>query len=238
MILRNPADGEYVDAPKKADVEIKVWDVEQTRLFLAEAKRSSKHYALYLFCLCTAARQGEALALTWDDLDLMLGSVAIKRKVYRLNGELLVGKPKSRHGVREVPLPPMLVEELRRLKDNQRERQALLGDRYEGHNLVFDGWDGKYLHVRNLINRDFLKVIQRARVPRIRFHDLRHSAASYLIALGVDVNTVSKILGHHSAHFTLARYVHDVSGTKASAITKLEAHLLEPVSDNNSHPTD
>jgi integrase len=76
-------------------------------------------------------------------------------------------------------------------------------------------------------------VIERANVPRIRFHDLRHSAASYLIALGVDVNTVSKILGHHSAHFTLQRYVHDVSGTKTSAITKLEAHLLEAISDQS-----
>lgn len=97
-----------------------------------------------------------------------------------------------------------MVEELRKLKAGQVQEKHERGDLYEDHNLVFAQAHGKYLHTHNVIARDFNKVIERAKVPRIRFHDLRHCTDSFLVALGVDVNTVSKILGHHSASFTLS----------------------------------
>jgi len=79
-----------------------------------------------------------------------------------------------------------------------------------------------------LIIRDFLKVIERANLRRIRYHDLRHATASYLVALGVDAHTVSKICGHYSSAFTLATYVHDVStdALKRDAVQRLGARLF------------
>jgi integrase len=212
-----------------------VWDPEAARLFLGDARRTSPHYALYLFSLCTAARPGEALALRWEDVNLPLGTVDIKRKVYRftekerqacgLEGRLLVNGPKTKNGIRTIPLVGILVEELRRLREEQRRRQELLDERYQDNGLVFCGVSGKFLHF-DVIRRDFNEIVTRLKLPPIRYYDLRHSAASFLVALGVDVQTVSKIMGHSSAAFTLKQYVHDVSGTKAEAMKRLEASLF------------
>jgi len=238
LLMRNPVSSEFIDAPRKGTFTPTIWDAEQVRLFLAAAKRSSPHYALYLLASTSGIREGEALGLPWSDVDLTLGEIHIRRKLYRLKThdrptQILVGAPKSKNGIRTVPLFPAVVEELRRLQAAQREHRARLGERYDplGLDLVFCQPDGCPLHVRNLMVRDFLPLITDAKLPRIRFHDLRHAVASHLIALGVDPHTVARICGHHSATFTLQTYVHDAGRTtadalKRDALARLEARLF------------
>jgi len=145
LISRNPAD--LVNVPRRGDIEAQTWDAEQCRLFLGAAKHRSRFYPLYLFSLMTAARPGEVLALTWENVDLTYGEARIAKKMYRLAekerqavglaDKLLIDAPKTKSGIRTIPLPGVLVEELRRLKQEQDATKAVMGDQYHDHGLVF-----------------------------------------------------------------------------------------------------
>ncbi len=242
-VARNVFD--IADAPKKADTipNNAPWDFEQAKLFLAEARRTSKWHGMYLFTICTASRESEVIALQRSDLDLLLGEVHIRRKMYRLYGKdretkIIEGTPKSKHGIRTIPLIPQLVDELRKHLATRDALREQFGNTYsqDGNGqLVFCQPNGKYLHIRHIIEHDFRMVCERAKVPLIRFHDLKHCTASFLRALGVDSYTVSVICGHHSAAFTDEHYVHTVNGTLRDAMKRLEGALsLTPPSASAS----
>jgi integrase len=234
LLVRNPCDRDRLDLPKRRQVELRVLDEEQVRLFLGEAKKSSPHYPLYLAAVTTGMRIGELLGLRWRDVDLALGSASVQQTFYRLSGSkktgdgprLLFGTPKTEKGRRTVALPWVLVAELRRVKDAQEERRRLMGPEYQNRDLVFAQLDGKPLHAKNLTARDFRKVLERAGLPRIRFHDLRHSHATLLLAQGVSAKIVQERLGHASPAFTLAVYGHVLPGMQERATRNLEARLF------------
>jgi integrase len=228
QLARNPM--EFVDLPRRSRVEMKVWDEEQVGLFIGEARKSSRYYPLYLTAILTGARQGELLGLRWDDLNFLLGSATIQRTFYRLGKQQLVREPKTRHSRRTIPLPPVLLEELRRLREAQEKAKTRLGGKYQGQGLVFSQPNGKPLHSRNITQRDFRKVIERAKVPHIRFHDLRHCHATHLLQAGVNAKVVQERLGHHAASFTLSTYGHALPGMQEEA-TRLVAERLLGNSD-------
>ncbi len=119
---------------------------------------------------------------------------------------------------------PRLLSELRRHLETQDRLRATFGNTYstDGNGqLVFCQPNGKYLHIKDIVARDFHKIIKSAGLPRIRFHDLKHCTASYLTALGVDGHTVSVICGHHSSAFTQEHYVHTIPATVRDAMKKL-----------------
>ncbi len=103
----------HVEPPARRRTEMRVWDEEQVRLFLAEAKRSSRHYRLYLFLILSGMRPSEALGLRRSDVNLLLGTAAVQQKLYRVGRQLVIGRPKTEKSRRAVPLPPVLVEALR-----------------------------------------------------------------------------------------------------------------------------
>jgi integrase len=224
LLARNPTD--MIDPPRRRTQEMRYWDEEQVRLFLVEAKRSSRFYPLYLTAVLTGMRQGELLALTWKTIDLTMGTASVQRTQYRLGRRLLVKHPKSAKSRRVVALPDVLTDELRRLRDQRRKEQELVGDDHEDQGLVFCQLNGKPLHANNIVRRDFRKIIERARLPRIRFHDLRHSHATHLLHQGVNPKIVQERLGHSSPAFTLAVYSHVVPGMQEQAARRLAERLL------------
>jgi len=135
VLVQNPAD--RVDLPRNSEVKPQVLDEEQTRVFLGEARRSSQHYRFYLAALTTGMRAGELMGLRWKDVDLATGTASVQQTFYRLGRQLLFGKPKSEKSRRIVVLPPILVEELRRLREEQTEARGKLGAVYENLDLVF-----------------------------------------------------------------------------------------------------
>ena len=232
LLSRNPA--AQVTAPRRRRFEPQVWDEEQVRLFLAEAKRSSRYYPLYLTAILTGMRAGELAGLRWQDVDLALGVASVRQTLYRLDGSKAAGEaprvlfktPKTAAGRRAVALPEAVVAALRDLRADQEENRRLLGADYHDHGLVFCQPTGKPLHLDNVVRRDFHRVIERAGVPRVRFHDLRHLHASYLARAGVPPKVAQERLGHATPGFTMQVYTHVLAGQQAAAASAVEAHLL------------
>lgn len=225
LLPRNPAD--HVDPPRRRRLEMRVWDEEQVRLFLAEAKRSSRHYVLFLAAILTGMRQGELLGLRWQDVDFTFGTFSIQQAFYRLGKWMLFDKPKTAKARRRIYAPEVLLNELGRLRECQREERALLGPEYEDHDLVFCQPNGKPLHAHNVVERDFKRLIRRTDLPRIRFHDLRHCHATLLLKQGEHPKVVQERLGHSTAAFTLDVYSHVLPGMQEGAARRLASRLLE-----------
>jgi integrase len=143
-----------------------------------------------------------------------------------LNGQLIFWEPKTAGARRTVALPPALIEELRRYRDAQMGNRALWGPEYEDRDLIFCQSNGKPLHAHNVVERDFKRLILRTGLPRIRFHDLRHSHAAHLLRAGVHPKVVQERLGHSTPAFTLAVYSHVLPGIQEQAAKLVEARLM------------
>jgi integrase len=215
-----------VDPPRRVNAEMRVLDEEQVRLLLAEAKRSSPHYALYLMAILTGMRQGELMGLRWRDVDLVLGVAAIQQTFYQMGKLLLFKEPKTPRARRNVTLPKVLIEELRRVREQQAGYRTLFGSEHQDHDLIFCQPNGKPLRANNIVRRDFKRVLKRAGLPQIRFHDLRHCHATLLLRQGVHPKVVQERLGHSTPAFTLQVYSHVLPGMQEEATRALEARLF------------
>jgi integrase len=224
LLARNPA--ALTSPPRLRRYEATVWDEEQTRLFLGEAKRSSRYYPLYLAAITTGMRAGELLGLRNRDVDLIGAVASVQQTFYRLGRQQLFKAPKTATARRAIALPLVLVEELRTLREQQAERRRLLGSEYEDHDLVFCQPDGKPLHLHNLTRRDFRRLIEKTGLPKIRFHDLRHLHASHGARAGVPIKVMQERLGHATPHFTMQVYTHTLAGMQQEAARAIEARLF------------
>ena len=179
--------------------------------------------------LATGMRRGELLALRWEDLDLEEAMVSIVRSLEETKAGLRFKAPKTKRGYRTISLPPSSVETLRAHRRQQLELRMALGQgRPESSALVFSTIEGGPLSPDNL-SRDWRRVTTARKLPRIRFHALRHTHASALIASGLDVFTISRRLGHASPAVTLAIYGHLFRDTDKEAAGVIEVVLRTTV---------
>ncbi len=226
--------------PKKRRKEPQRWDEEQVRLFLAEAKRSSRHYCLYLAMRTTGARPGELLGLRWQDVDLITDAITIRQKFYRLGGSkrdreptrLLFSEPKTDKGRRTIEIPPTLVEDLRHLKAEQDALRKEFGPQYhalgEHGPLVFCQVDGRPLNWENIVRRDFRCICKRVGLPVIKPYEFgRHGHAAWLYEQGVHPKIISERLGHSSTAFTMDTYGGMARGLQAEVAARLQAWLSD-----------
>ena len=187
--------------------------------------------ALYEVLAITGLRRGEAIGLTWDDVDLEEGHLIVRRQLLQLGHEVRVGLPKTKSGEdRILELPPTMIAVLRHHQVTQNaERKAwgaawiaapqLLGERERPvilQRLIFTREDGTPLHPE-YVTRHFQLLTARAGLRRIRLHDLRHGAASLRLEAGVPIEVVSKILGHSSLALTADTYSHLLRGVARQA---------------------
>jgi integrase len=205
LIPFNPA--ARVDPPKIRQEEITPLDAEQARRFL-HAAREDGFEALYVLSLTMGLRMGEALGLRWSDVDLDAGTLRVNRQVQRMRGGggLVFSEPKNASR-RTLELPQRAVEALRNQRKKQAEEQLRATD-YEDSGLVFATGKGTPIDAQNIINRFFKPLLKRAELPDIRWHDLRHTYATLLLARGTHPTYVQKSLGHASVQLTLDRYSH------------------------------
>ena len=205
LIAHNPADG--CALPKVERKEMQTLPVEQLTSFLREAKDSGV-FALYYIDLTTGLRRGELLGLKWSDIDLEKGDLRVQRQIGRINGKIIEMPLKTKNAYRTLPLSADAIDVLKMQK-------CKVGN----SEWVFPSPTGgpmspdSVLHMLQMLQR----VLKRAGLPRIRFHDLRHTFATLALQNGVDIKTVSGMLGHFSAGFTLDTYAHVTTSAKREA---------------------
>ena len=178
------------------------------RRFL-EAARGDRFEALYVLAITAGLRQGELLALRWRDVDLAGRTVRVTGSLQNLPGDgLTIVEPKTAGSRRNVSMGATATEALRRHRAGQAEERLSLGDAWDDHDLVFPNATGKPMNPSNLLIRSYRILLERAGVPRIRFHDLRHTAATLMLGRGVHPKIVSEMLGHSTVTITLDLYSH------------------------------
>lgn len=218
LIPRNPAS--KARPPAAAKTELKVFDVQQARRFL-ELTRTHRLEALFSVALCLGPRQGETLGLKWTNIDFDKGTLTIDGALKRIEGKLVKGKTKREVSNRTIALPAVTVSALRRHQTRQEQERDLAGMRWKESGYVFTTRIGTAIERRNLL-RDWYRIMAVADLPRIRFHDLRHSAATLLFAQGVHPKTVMEILGHSDLNTTMRIYGHVLDQMKRDAASKID----------------
>lgn len=188
LLHRNPTVG--VDKPRKGRREMEVLTSEQVNKLL-DAARSRSNYPLYLAAVTTGLREGELLGLRWQDLDLDRKTITITGTLSR-DGEW-IGSPKTKSSARTIPIPTELADELREMPRSSE--------------LVFTTSTGQPINHANL-HRQFKSLLKKAKLPNIRFHDLRHTHATLLLQAGVHPKIVQERLGHSSISMTMDIYSH------------------------------
>ncbi|ENQ3079536.1 site-specific integrase [Bacillus multifaciens] len=203
LIARNPA--ALVDRPKAVKKEITVWNVEEVRQFLKYAKKSGRYYIAFLLALTTGMRQGEILGLRWKDVDFENRCVRITQTLSS-DGKELLPYTKTKSGSRTIDLPEETAISLKRhwlFISGEREENSS----YKNLDLVVCTEFGTPTHKSN-IRRVFKSIIKKADIPKIRFHDMRHTHATLLLLQGVNPKIVSERLGHADVRITLDTYSH------------------------------
>ena len=205
LVERNVA--AVVRPPSVAHVEVQPWSPEEAGTFLG-AVAEHRLYALFAVGVALGLRKGELLALRWSDVDLEVGVVHVRQNVQRLpTVGLVFGPPKSTRSRRTIPLPAASVRVLRAHRARQAAEMLALGPASVDSGLVFTSAVGTVIEPRNL-TRCFDELTAKAAVRRIRFHDLRHTCASMLLAQGVPARVVMDVLGHSQLAITTDLYSH------------------------------
>jgi integrase len=222
-VSRNVA--KLVSPPKVERAEIRPLTPQQVHL-LERAIVSDRQAALYSLALRLGLRQGELLGLQWPDVDLVAGTVTVNRTLQPYGGEYHLDPPKTDKSRRTIGIPTGIVQLLDAHRKQQIAERLYAGPAWQGEqwNLVFTTEAGAPCYGSHLTRR-FQSLLASIGLPRQRFHDLRHAAASFMISKGVDLRVVMEVLGHSQIGVTANTYAHvQVEATRA-AVEQVEALL-------------
>ena len=191
-----------VTRPKVVRKEMKTLNDYQVRQLIQVAESEQMRLLLWV-AVVTGLRQGELLGLKWSDLDWTSRRIQVQRQVQRRKGDGLVFcEPKSASGRRVIVLGKSTIEKLREYKNNQLKESILLGEKWQDYDLIFPSPIGTPLDPSNVL-KAYKDCLKRAGLPNLRFHDLRHSAATLMLQQGVNPKIVSERLGHSDISLTL-----------------------------------
>ncbi|RUU86277.1 site-specific integrase, partial [Mesorhizobium sp. M7A.T.Ca.TU.009.01.3.1] len=228
-ISRNVASGRKL--PKADHVEIQILQQGQIAPLL-EAIKGHWLSPISIVAVGTGMRQGEIMGLQWADIDLDKGSLRVERSLEETKATGLRFKaPKSKNGIRTISLPTSVIDALKAHRKRQLEQRIALGLGKPGKNaLVFCGPEGEAIAPSRVSGQwrdaiDRFRSKPEATLPKIRFHDLRHTHASALIASGLDVVAISRRLGHASPVVTLSVYAHLFKRSDEGAAAAIEAAM-------------
>jgi integrase len=225
LIWSNPAQGAIL--PRIEREEMSILDDNQVVQFLIVAQ-DSPYAALYHLAVKTGMRKGELLGLKWEDLDWHKGLLRVQRQVQRVpNQGLVFTPPKTRSGRRTIQLGIQTLRTLQDHREKQRVLKAFAGSKWQDHGMIFTSSVGSPVDQRNL-DRDFKAILKKTGLKEIRFHDLRHTAASLMLNNGVPSLVVSKMLGHAKTSTTLDIYGHLIPVMQSEA-ARIMDELITPI---------
>jgi len=219
LIVRNPCDA--VDPPRVPKHEISPFTSEQVQIFLAAAK-SDRLYALFVVAVGTGMRLGEIFGLRWPDVDLKGRAISVRNTLIEVNGKITLAEPKTPKSRRRVDLPQVVIDAL------TEHRAQTMREGFASEPWVFCNSAGGPLRRTHFQFNHFKPILIAAGLPDIRFHDLRHTSATLLLAAGVHPKVVQERLGHSQIGITLDTYSHVVPTMQLEAAAKLDA-MMRPV---------
>jgi integrase len=237
LIARNVCD--MVTAPRRAYHEITPLTIEQAQQLLAMVK-GHKLEALFVLALTTGMRRGEVLALKWQDINFVQGTLQVRRMLSRVPTKLaketgqhyIEAEPKTERSRRSIVLAPLALEALREHRKRQFLAMAEAGAEWQDNDLVFCTSLGTPLNPNHVLEK-FKALLQQAGLPDMRFHDLRHSAATILLDTGVHPKVVQEMLGHNQISMTMDIYSHVLPTMQQDAAKKLNDVLDRGEGDRN-----
>jgi integrase len=221
LIATNPVT--VVRTPKVEREEMKILTVPEM-LTLFRGVEGDPLAAIYVLAVTSGARQGELLALRWQDVDLERGTISINATLTRINGSWARTPPKTASSVRTLTLSQRGIVALKAHRLRMAEELLPLRQRTEGETLVFLR-HGAAINGFHLTERHCKPLHRRLGLPVIRFHDYRHCFTSLMVSEGVPVTVISRMLGHSSVKTTLDRYAHLMPGDQAAAMARLDEVL-------------
>ncbi len=217
LIHKNPAIG--CKLPPKRSREMQVLTRDEIQRFLIQAKYDG-FYEIFLVALSTGLRRGEDVALKWEDINFKTGELKIRRQAHLVKGKLTISEPKTKDSMRTIILPQSLLEILKEYKNTVNSEWMFPSPK--NNDMPRDP---------SAIRKMMQTVLKRAECKQVRFHDLRHTFATIAIANGMDIKTLSSIIGHKSSKTTLDIYLHSTEEMKQTAADKINAHFSK---DNNT----
>ena len=197
-------------ATEKPVTAFEKWEQEKLEKYCLSSNKTN--YLGIVICLYTGIRLGELLALTWNDIDFKSGIMTISKTAYRIkqNGkpQVVIDKPKTKNSSRLIPLPKQLLEILKRTR------------RISKSDFVLSTRTGGIVGTR-AYQKTYERILKKLNIPYKNFHSLRHTFATRAIEMGMDVKTLSEILGHKNPVITLQRYTHSMLSYKTEMMNKM-----------------
>lgn len=238
FIGRNPCSGAIPPKPKQ--MEMKFYDDRQVRILLEKALTiGDRFFPLYYLAIHTGMRQAELIGLKWSDVDWKHRAIQVQRQVRHFKGGgYTFTKPKSKSGNRTIILGKQ--QALKTIREHLEDQKRLIehaGESWENLNLIFPSNVGTPITANNL-RRNFRILLEASGLPKIRFHDLRHTAASLMLNHGIPILIASRRLGHSKPSMTMDVYGHLMPNKQEEAAALMD-DLISPNEDlppENLHP--
>jgi integrase len=210
-------------SPKGVRPEGRSLTPDQARTLL-NVLRGHRNEALYALMLSTGLRRGEALGLQWRDFDAATGVLVVKRALVREDGQLITKDTKTLKSRRAINLPSPIITKLNSHRIEQKTQRLRLGKAWVNSGHIFTSSVGTPIDPRNLY-REFGNICREADLGDWHPHELRHSAASLMLAQGVKLQVVSEVLGHSSIRMTADVYGHVLAPDRQAAADAMGALL-------------
>lgn len=202
-----------IKMPTVQEKLVEAFEIEEQNKIVDYCMSSKKpnHFGIVL-CFYTGLRIGELLALTWNDIDFDRKTMSINKSVFytKINGkyETVIDTPKTKHSIRVIPLPKQILDKLKEIKKSSKSKYVLTTR------------NNKMVNMRTY-QRTFERILKKLNVTVRNFHSLRHTFATRAIEMGMDVKTLSEILGHKNPVVTLTRYTHSMMSYKTDMMNKM-----------------
>lgn len=243
LVTRNVCD--LVSPPARREHEVTPLNEEQVRKLLAISNGSNVE-ALVKLALATGMRRGELLGLKWRDIDFKKGVLQVRRTMTRIPRKFrkpeqrsyVEAPPKTKKSKRSIVLIPFATEALIEHRKRQNEIRKKAGDSWVNSDLIFCTSRGTPLNPTNDVLEPFKLLLKKAGLPDVRFHDLRHSAATLLLSLGIHPKIVQELLGHSNINITLTIYSHVLPNMQENAMGKLNDMLMEKDKEEENESED